>query len=530
MSAAHGYAQATGEPQAIIVHVECGTQNLGGAIHNAFKAKVPVLVFAGASPYTQEGELLGSRNEFIHWYQDVNDQRGIMRGYSKYDNEIRTGKNVKQLVHRALQIAKSEPQGPVYLVGPREAMEEETEPVTIDMDLWQPISPGALAEQDVEELVSDLLKAENPLVVTSYLGKKEESVGELVALCNKLAIPVLESVPQTMNFPTSHPMHTGYLWNEDKQHQMLEQADFILVIDSDVPWIPTKNKPAKDAKIYYIDADPLKEEMPLWYIPSKRFYRADALTALKQINKNLVQTNAINDKRVSMRRETITQFHDKMKEEIRELEQPKDNIITPEYLSACIREIVDEDTIVLNEAITNYGVVTSHIGADKPGTHFSSGAGSLGWNGGAAIGVKLAHPDKTVISLTGDGSYLFSVPSVVHTMAEQYDTPFLTIIYNNFGWNAPKHSTLGVHPDGIAKKTNQFWTNFNPNAELAKVAEATGNAYAKAVDHPGKLKDALQEALEHVKGGRSAVLDVRIPKVQDEKSGRGDLKETCITQ
>src|SRR5699024_2369074 len=126
MSATHGFAQATGEPQAVMVHVECGTQKLRGAIHNASQAKVPVLVFAGASPYTQEGEMLGSRNEFIHGFQDVNDQRGIMRGYSKYDNEIRTGKNVKQLVHRSLQIAKSEPQGPVYLMGPREAMEEKT--------------------------------------------------------------------------------------------------------------------------------------------------------------------------------------------------------------------------------------------------------------------------------------------------------------------------------------------------------------------------------------------------------------------
>ncbi|WAH35670.1 thiamine pyrophosphate-binding protein [Alicyclobacillus dauci] len=91
LSAAHGYAQATERPQAVIVHVECGTQNLGGAIHNAAKGSVPVLIFAGASPYTQENELLGSRNEFIHWIQDVRDQRGIVRGYVKYDNEIRTG-------------------------------------------------------------------------------------------------------------------------------------------------------------------------------------------------------------------------------------------------------------------------------------------------------------------------------------------------------------------------------------------------------------------------------------------------------
>ena len=123
MSAAHGFAQLTGRPQAVIVHVECGTQALAGAVHNAAKGRVPMLVFAGASPFTQEGEARGSRNEFIQWIQDVHNQRGIVRGYMKYDNEIRTGLNVKQLVHRALQIAASDPKGPAYLMGAREVIE-----------------------------------------------------------------------------------------------------------------------------------------------------------------------------------------------------------------------------------------------------------------------------------------------------------------------------------------------------------------------------------------------------------------------
>src|SRR5215813_11621612 len=136
LSAAHGFAQATGRAQAVLVHVECGTQALAGAVHNAAKGRIPVLIFAGASPYTQEGELRGSRNEFIQWIQDVFDQRGLVRGYVKYDNEIRTGKNIGQLVHRALQFAHSDPKGPVYLMGAREVLEEEVAPVAIDIAHW----------------------------------------------------------------------------------------------------------------------------------------------------------------------------------------------------------------------------------------------------------------------------------------------------------------------------------------------------------------------------------------------------------
>src|SRR5215813_12501254 len=101
LSAAHGFAQITGRAQAVLVHVECGTQALAGALHNAAKGRVPVLILAGASPFTQEGEMRGSRNEFIQWIQDVFDQRGLVRGYVKYDNEIRTGRNIKQMIFRA---------------------------------------------------------------------------------------------------------------------------------------------------------------------------------------------------------------------------------------------------------------------------------------------------------------------------------------------------------------------------------------------------------------------------------------------
>ena len=100
LSAAHAYAMVTGEPQAVIVHVDVGTLNLGGAVSNAARGRAPVFIFAGTAPYTDQGELPGGRNEFIQWIQDVRDQRGILRNYVKYDNEIRTGRNVKQLVHR----------------------------------------------------------------------------------------------------------------------------------------------------------------------------------------------------------------------------------------------------------------------------------------------------------------------------------------------------------------------------------------------------------------------------------------------
>jgi acetolactate synthase-1/2/3 large subunit len=140
-SAAHAYAMVSGEPQAVIVHVDAGTLNLGGVVSNAMRGRAPVLIFAGSVPYTQEGELPGGRNEFIHWIQDVRDQRGILRNYVKFDGELRSGRNIKQLVHHALQIARSEPAGPVYLTAPREVMEEQVSPYVVNPEEYSPIAP-----------------------------------------------------------------------------------------------------------------------------------------------------------------------------------------------------------------------------------------------------------------------------------------------------------------------------------------------------------------------------------------------------
>ncbi|MER2191538.1 MAG: thiamine pyrophosphate-requiring protein [Solibacillus sp.] len=516
ISAAHGYAQVTGKAQAVIVHVDCGTQNLGGGIHNAAVGRVPIFIFAGASPFTQDGEMLGGRNEFIHWLQDVSDQRGIVREYVKYDNEVRTGKNIKQLVHRSLQISQSEPKGPVYLMAAREALEESVEPVKIDVERWGTITPLAVHPDVIKELGEDLLQAKKPLIVTSFLGRNNQAVDELVKLSETLAIPVIESSPNYVNFPANHPLHVGYQWNAQKQNDFLAQADLILILDSDVPWIPLVNKPASDCKIYYVDIDPLKENTPLWYIPSKRFIQADSYTALQQLNGWLEQA-PIKATVVEQRYTKYKIIHDKQRQGWKkEAQLKKQSVITAEFLIATLNEVVDDDTIILNEAITNYENVCKHLGRSIPGTYFASGASSLGWNGGAAIGAKLAAPEKTIISLTGDGTYMFSNPTPVHWVAKKYNTPFLTIVFNNKGWGAPRQSTLGVHPNGLANATDQFWVNFDSTVEYAKVAEAAGGAYARKVEKPSEVREVLIEALEIVRSGRSVVLDVAIPQVSNQ--------------
>ena len=270
LSAAHAYASVTRQPQAVFVHVDAGTQNLGGAVSNAMRGRVPVLIFAGAAPFTINGELPAGRNEFIHWIQDVPDQRGILRGYVKYDNEIRTGRNVKQLVHRALQLARSEPAGPVYLVGPREVMEQPVEPYAVDPAQFPPAEPAALTDETTREIATALANASRPLIVTSYLGRNPDAVPALVKLAELLAIPVLESAAFCVNFPGEHPLHAGYQFTTSAQNELLAEADVILVLDSYVPWIHATSRPSPGAAIYAVDVDPVETSMPIPIVEKKK--------------------------------------------------------------------------------------------------------------------------------------------------------------------------------------------------------------------------------------------------------------------
>jgi acetolactate synthase I/II/III large subunit len=508
LACAHGYAQLTGRAQAVIVHVDCGTQSLAGAVHNVSRCRIPVVIFAGASPYTQENELRGARNEFIHWLQDVFDQRGIVRPYMKYENELRTGRNIKQMVHRALQFAHSDPKGPAYLMAPREVMEEEIPRIEVESTRWAPVEPVALPAEGVEEIASELRSARRPLAVTSYLGRNPKAVEELVRLARCAGMGVLESVAGYLNFPSDNPLYVGMQGNEPVQNPALAEADFVLVLDSDVPWIPSKNRPDPQARIYHIDVDPLKENMPLWYIPAKRVFRGDCSTALRQIHDRL--GSGIHSELLEERTAHYAKLHGERESQIRKREaEPADGTITAEYLTACVRRHIDRDTIVLNEGITNYSAIHNHIGATQPLRLFTTGASSLGWNGGAAIGMKLAAPEKTVISLTGDGSYMFSQPSTVHWIARRYETPFLQVIYNNRGWLAPKYSTLAVHPDGFAARAADLGIAFDPPPDYSGIAAAAGGAFARIVKEPSKLNSAIEEALDAVRNQRrAAVVDV----------------------
>ncbi|OQU93943.1 Thiamine pyrophosphate enzyme, TPP binding domain-containing protein [Cladophialophora immunda] len=533
LSMADGMARLTNRPQCVIVHVDVGTQGLAAAVHNASCGRAPVLIFAGLSPYTIEGEYRGSRTEYIHWIQDVPDQKQIIAQYCRYTGEIKGGRNVKQMVNRALQFATSDPQGPVYLYGAREAMEEDIEPYHLDQQVWKAVDRAALPQAAVKTIAEHLVQAKEPLLILGYTGRNVDSVQATVTLADKVpTLSVLDTGGSDMCFPANHPAALGLRYGSDPA---ITTADFILVVDCDVPWIPTQCNPKPGTKVIHIDVDPLKQQMPVHYIPAVARYKADSATSLNQINDYLCSTVELSDilssAEMSSRAEKRAISHRNRRDHIKGLATlPSDlqTSIDPHVLGGQIRAAVPHDTIFAAEAVTLATVISDQIAAVLPKTWINCGGGGLGWSGGGALGIKLAsdfehrgagdltgtNKGKFVCSIVGDGTFLFSVPGSVYWIAQRYRIPTLTIVLNNHGWNAPRRSMLLVHPDGEGSKVDNKALNisFDPSPDYPGIARAAtgGNAWTGTVGTVAELLEQLPKSVAAVKAGQCAVLEVKL--------------------
>jgi len=513
LAAAHGYALVRGRAQAVFVHVDVGTANLGGAVHNAARARVPVLLFAGLTPYTMEGEHPGTRNSYPNHLQDIPDQHGIVRPYVKWSYDLRTGANARQLVSRALQLAESSPQGPVYLTGAREVLASVSSGREVDAQRWRAIEPAPLPSSLVDAILAAVAGAEFPLLVTSSLGRDPDSVEVLVELAETLGIGVVEAVPDVLSFPADHELHVGFMADP-----LLSRADVVIVVDSYAPWMPARATPRDDARIFVLGADPLNERTPLWYLEAEAFARTDSPVALRQLRDAARHLADRGD--AESRRARLAAEHAAQRDRWRGEREGGDGRLTVPLVCAALERALDPSTIVLNEAISNAEAVFRHLPRSRPGTRFASGGSSLGWSSAAAVGIKLAQPDATVVSIVGDGSYFLSEPSSSHWMAHRYGAPFLTVILDNGGWNATKQNVIRQHPEGPAASGDRFWVNLAQEADLPGVAAAAGGAYAATASTAAELEEQLRLGLDAVASGRAAVISERLAPISDQRADK----------
>jgi acetolactate synthase-1/2/3 large subunit len=512
---AAGYALATGRGQAVFVHVDAGTANACMAIQNAFRYRVPVMLFAGRAPFSLHGELVGSRDTYVHFVQDCSDQASIVRPYVKWEYSLPSGVVVKEALSRAAAFMHSDPPGPVYMMLPRETLAESWDDSV--MPAYPPARYGSVRAGGIEparaaEIAEALMAADNPIAVTAYLGRRTEAVGVLDRLARACGIRVVESNAVDLSISQDSPCFAGF-----DPGPLVAQADVGLLLDVDVPFVPQTLKKAAALRWIQIDLDPLKDDFLMWGFATDMRIKGDCAIVLQQVL-DVVETRADESFRARIRARisswTSTRDAADAKRKVGAAEKGKSGAINPAYLFACLEAQLSRSDIVVNEAIRNAPLLQQHLRRTDPRTYVGLAGGGLGFSGGTALGLKLAQPSRRVVQVVGDGAFHFSSPDSVYAVSQQYQLPIFTVVLDNGGWQAVKSSVQRVHPDGMAQRTNSFQSRLTTGRQdeqrrFADVARAFG-AHGERVADPDQLDEAVSRCLAAVDQGRSAVLHVHI--------------------
>jgi acetolactate synthase-1/2/3 large subunit len=509
-----GYYRATGRAQAVLVHVDAGTANAAMGLHNAFRSRIPLVLMAGTAPVTIRGELLGTRDTYVHFIQDPYDMKGIVRNYVKWEYQLPTGIIVKEAMRRAFSMAESDPPGPVYMTLPREILAETWEPSQIasfPVDAYGPMRLGGVNDAPLNEIADRLLAAEYPLLITSFAGRNVKTPALLDELGQLVGMGVIESYPQVLNISKASPVFLG---NLSEPH--LPKVDFGLMVDTDLPWMPKEASPNPNTFWAHIDIDPIKSEIPMWGFPGHLKVQADSYEALSRLIE--IVKGKLTDAHRARAKARLEAFGKQRQEAvvyIQNLAKDKgtEGLINPGYLCAELNKVLREDDILVSEAVMNEPSVGMQIMRTKPGTTLGLGGGGLGYSPGAALGVKLANPNAMVLHMSGDGSFYFGNPSSTYEVAREHKLPIFTVVFENGGWSAVKECTIKVHPDGISRDTDEFQARLNPAYQFQKVCEAAGG-HGEDVSNPDDLPAAIARCVKAVREeGRSALLVAHVRRL-----------------
>ncbi len=497
---AHGYYLMTGRPQALMVHVNVGTANTLCALINSARDNVPILLTAGRTPITESG-LLGTRSRPIHWAQEMFDQAGMLRETVKWDYELHAGQHPGDVVGRALEIAMTEPRGPVYLTLPREVLAMQS-PAARPAARRAVSAAAHPAPDAIAQAAEWLAAAERPLIIAARSGSTTAGVEALSRLAERYALPVVSHNPRYVCLPYSHPMHLGFLPKEP-----LAEADVVVVLDSDVPWILNLEGPPAGAKVIHVGIDPAFVRYPMRSFPSDLTIAANTEATIRALDSALGRSGLAKKPQTEARRSKITAQSARQRAVWKDEAEKagKDAVIRPAWISHCLGEVLGDDAVVFNE----YPLKAEYCAFERSMSYFGlSPAGGLGWSLPAALGAKLAAPEKLCVATIGDGSYIFANPTACHWVSDAHQLPVLTIVFNNSLWGAVRNATLAMYREGAAAKDNhRTLADLSPSPAFEKLVEAQGG-FGERVEKPADLPAALRRAVEAVRGGRQALLNV----------------------
>jgi acetolactate synthase-1/2/3 large subunit len=518
---AHGYAKAKGRPMAAVVHDIVGLQHASMAIFNAFCDRAPILVLGGGGPMDAT-----RRRPWIDWIHTALVQGNQVRDYVKLDDQPASVSAIPEAILRAWRVARTEPQGPVYVCLDAALQEQSLDrPVPLpDPARFEPAAPPHADPRALDEAARRLTEARFPVIVTESLGRRPAATATLCRLAEQLAAPMVDLAGESQgrpSVPSRHPLDMSGAYRE-----VIREADVVLALDvsSFLAALGETDRSTREVRLLNEGARVIAISLEDYAFrswahtfqslaPVDLPIAADAGLALPALLA-AVEERLKRDARASEREARsarIATRHAALHAEWQAavtLERSS-KPLAPAVLAAEIWDVIkDEDWVIANG--TGKGWARRLWDWRPERSYGGSGGAGLGYGLPAALGVTLAHrgSGKVCVNLQADGD-LFYVVSGFYTAAH-HRLPLLTVTFNNRTYGNDED-----HQDAVAKARGRPVENKvvgiridDPPPDVAKIAQGFGIQAEGPIDDVKDVAPALRRALRVVKEGRPAVVDV----------------------
>jgi acetolactate synthase-1/2/3 large subunit len=487
--------------QAVMLHTGVGLLQGTMGIDGAMRQGVPMLVLSGESLSFGDNPDFDPGAQWQALLSVVGGPHRLVEPIVKWSQQAGSVSTMFQQMVSAGEMAQRTPAGPVYMSVPIETMGQPWEPPSEFRDA-PPAPKTTAAQADIDTVAKMLVASKQPAIIAEMSGRDPAAHAALVELAELLAIPVVEGRwSMFANFPKDHPLHQGF-----HRPALIDDADLVLTLCCAAPWYPPSAGPKK-ARVVAIDETPFRPAMVYQPNLAELFLEGDTAATL-QLLVEAVRAAGVDEAAVADRHAHWSAAHDERiaAERAIEAQAALKDTISPIALCAALSAAAPDDTIYMDETITARGAVLSHLRYGGPLSYLRA-HGGLGQGLGMALGIKLAAPERTVISVMGDGTFMYNPVVQSLALSQHENLPILIVIFNNSGYAAMRANQRDYYPDGVGA-ANDIWPG-HPVTEFdyAELVKPFGG-FGRRVETMAELPTAIDEALEAVSGGRTAILNV----------------------
>jgi benzoylformate decarboxylase len=511
ISMADGYHKVSGKPGFVNVHAVAGTAQMAGQLYNASRDGSALVVTAGLNDNEawSDDYVLAPRPGF--------DQKEINRQFTKISWDARQPASLPLMLRRAFKVATTDPGGPVYLAAAHYALEQKNVTATIlPADRFLIRTRVHADPSAIEQAARLLIDAQFPILIAGDEVWKSGAQQELLSLAEHLAIPAVRPggvifANAFQNFPAKHAFYLGTAQGFQAEFQRVPDVIFFVgARDVGGRVVPDSPELPAAARIVRLGMDTMS---------FGRNYPTD-VALISDVKAGLADLLASLDSLITKERRTAiaTQRAD----EIRRLSAASrtgmekqisvnfgQSPIHPDELCKTMADTLDKNAIIVSENLTGKFDSFRFGFREDEQMHLGNSGSSLGWGVGAAIGAKLAAPDRQVVSSIGDGSVMYSA-SGFWTQA-RYHIPILTVVWNNRNYQTVRHAYHEY--GGRMVKSGKYAGMYlgDPDIDFVKLAESQGVS-GERVASGNDLRAALKRGMAATRDGKPYLVEVIISR------------------